>query len=52
VRIAGLFELKQRRRYFALPGEITVTLGDHVRYERGDDPARITKDLEIRVASL
>ncbi len=52
VRIAGLFELKRRRRYFALPGEITVTFGEPVSYSRGEDPARITRDLERRIASL
>ena len=52
VRITGLFELKQRRRYFALPGEITVTFGEPVSYECGEDAGRITKDLERRVASL
>ncbi|HSF24128.1 MAG TPA: lysophospholipid acyltransferase family protein, partial [Blastocatellia bacterium] len=52
VNIAGLFELKQHRRFFALPGEITVTLGAPVRYERRDDPAFIAGDLEKRVASL
>ncbi|HWO02726.1 MAG TPA: AMP-binding protein [Blastocatellia bacterium] len=52
VKIAGLFELKQRRRYFALPGEITVTFGESVSYERGEDPGCITKDLETRIASL
>jgi long-chain acyl-CoA synthetase len=52
VKISGLFELKQRRRYFALPGEITVTFGEPVSYERGEDPGRITKDLETRIARL
>jgi hypothetical protein len=52
VRIAGLFELKKRRRYFALPGEITVTFGEPVSYTRAEDPACITRDLETRAASL
>lgn len=52
VKIAGLFELKQRRRYFALPGEITVTFGEPVSFERGEDPGRITTDLETRIARL
>jgi long-chain acyl-CoA synthetase len=52
VRIAGLFELKRRKRRFARPGEITVTFGEPVSYGREDDPARVTKDLERRVASL
>lgn len=52
VKIAGLFELKQRRRYFALPGDISVTFGEPVSYEPAEDPARITEDLEMRVARL
>jgi long-chain acyl-CoA synthetase len=52
VKIGGLFELKRRKRYFALPGEITVTFGAPVGYARAEVPARITKDLETRVASL
>lgn len=52
VKISGLFELKQRRRFFALPGEITVRFGEPVSYESGEDPARITKDLETRIADL
>ena len=52
VRIAGLFELKQRKRYFALPGEITVTFGEPVGYRRGEDPACITRDLETRASNL
>jgi long-chain acyl-CoA synthetase len=49
VRLAGLFELKLRRRHFAAPGEITVTFGDPVSYARSEDPAFITSDLETRV---
>jgi long-chain acyl-CoA synthetase len=52
VRISGLFELKQRKRYFALPGEITITFGEPVRYQGSDDPASITRDLEKRAAGL
>lgn len=35
-----------------LPGEITVKFGEPVSYLRGEDPARITKDLERRIANL
>jgi long-chain acyl-CoA synthetase len=52
VKISGLFELKQRRRYFALPGEISVTFGEPVSYPPGEDRARITRDLEIRAAGV
>jgi long-chain acyl-CoA synthetase len=52
LKISGLFELKQRRRYFALPGEIIVTFGEPVSYSSEDDRARITRDLEDRVANI
>jgi long-chain acyl-CoA synthetase len=52
IKIAGLFELKMRRRLFALPGEITVTFGKPANYDRGEEPGRITKDLESRVEDL
>jgi long-chain acyl-CoA synthetase len=52
LRIDGLFELKQRRRYVARPGEVSITVGAPVAYEAGTDPASITKDLERRVAGL
>jgi hypothetical protein len=52
VRIDGLFELKQRRTYFALPGQITVTFGEAVSYEQGEDADFITRDLERRVTEV
>jgi long-chain acyl-CoA synthetase len=52
VRIDGLFALKQRRRYVARPGEVSITFGPSVRYEPGTDPTAITKDLEARVDAL
>jgi long-chain acyl-CoA synthetase len=52
VKIEGLFELKQRRRYFARPFQIQVKFGEPVRYEHGESADFITRDLEKRVASL
>lgn len=52
VKIEGLFELKEQRRYFARPGEISITFGDPVRFERDCDPALITRELEFRVINL
>jgi long-chain acyl-CoA synthetase len=52
LRIDGLFELKQRSRYLAWPGEVSITVGAPVRYEPGSDAAAITSDLERRVAAL
>jgi long-chain acyl-CoA synthetase len=52
VRIDGLFELKQKRQYFARPGQVSVTFGVPVRYADEETPERITRDLERRVATL
>jgi hypothetical protein len=52
IMIAGLFELKKRKRFFALPNEITVTFGEPVRYKAGASPDEITRDLEERLADL
>lgn len=52
VKIEGLYELKRRKRFFALPGEITVTFGEPVGYTQGEDADFITRDLERRVAEL
>jgi long-chain acyl-CoA synthetase len=52
VKIEGLYEIKQKRRYFARPGEITVTFGEPVRFSGDDDPARIARDLQSRVERL
>jgi long-chain acyl-CoA synthetase len=52
VKIEGLFELKQKRRYFAAPGQITVTFGEPLSYSPAEKSEDITKDLEIRVAKL
>jgi long-chain acyl-CoA synthetase len=52
VKIEGLYEMKEPRRYFARPGEISVTFGEPVRFERDSDPALITRELESRVANL
>ncbi len=52
VKIDGLFELKQRRQYFARPGQVSVTFGEPVKFSADDDSSQITKDLEQRVAAL
>ena len=52
LRIDGLFEVKQRRRYVAWPGEVSITIGAPVRYDAGTDAAAVTRDLERRVAGL
>jgi long-chain acyl-CoA synthetase len=52
VRIDGLFELKQRRQYFARPGRVSVTFGEPRRFAPGEDAAVIAQQLAARVASL
>jgi long-chain acyl-CoA synthetase len=52
VKIEGLFELKERGRYFARPGRVTVKFGEPLRVSRTDDPAKVTRELEAAVASL
>jgi long-chain acyl-CoA synthetase len=52
VKIDGLFELKAKNKHFALPGQITVTFGEPVVYQSGEDTDFITQDLARRVAIL
>jgi long-chain acyl-CoA synthetase len=52
LRIDGLFELKQRRRHLAWPGEVSITVGAPVCYGPGTDAVAIASDLERRVAAL
>jgi long-chain acyl-CoA synthetase len=49
-RIDGLFE--RRRRIPVRPGRVSVIFGEPVRYARGEEPGRITADLESRIAAL
>jgi len=52
MRIHGLGRLKQAKRHWAWPGEISVNIGDPVRYSTEDTPEKIATDLERRVRSL
>jgi long-chain acyl-CoA synthetase len=52
VRLDGLYEMKQKKKYFARPGKVRVTIGEPVKYSRDDDPASIARDLQRRVESL
>ena len=52
IKLDGLFELKQRRKFFVRPGTVTVTFGQVVQFSSSDTPAEITRELESRVASL
>jgi 1-acyl-sn-glycerol-3-phosphate acyltransferase len=53
VKLCGLYELKKSgRRGFAEPNRIRVTFGEAVKYALVEEPARIARDLEKRVAAL
>jgi long-chain acyl-CoA synthetase len=52
MRIDGLWKLKQAKRHFARPGEISVTVGHAIRYSNRDKPEQITQDLAQRVKAL
>jgi long-chain acyl-CoA synthetase len=52
LKIDGLFELKARGRWFAKPGQVTITFGQPIRFARDAEPAVITRELEAQVAAL
>jgi long-chain acyl-CoA synthetase len=52
VRIDGLYELKRTGRKLAPPGAVKVAIGPAVRFDSDEDPFRIARDLETRMASL
>ena len=52
VHLGGLGRLKQEARYFASPGEVTLTVGEPIVFPRDDDAAREAAELERRVAEL
>jgi long-chain acyl-CoA synthetase len=52
IKIDGLFELKQQRKYFARPGQLSIIFGEPVRFSERTEPAKITQDLQKRVATL
>jgi long-chain acyl-CoA synthetase len=52
IRLEGAYGPKQRRRRFAAPGEVRVTIGEPVRYDADRDPQEIANDLQRRAASL
>jgi long-chain acyl-CoA synthetase len=52
IRIDGLWELKRANRHFALPGEVSVIVGEPVHYSNQDEPGQIARDLARRVKAL
>ncbi len=52
MRLDGAYGPKQRRRRYAKPGEVRVTIGEPVRYAPDRDPKEIAADIQRRVESL
>lgn len=52
MRIDGLFELKQAKKWATLPGAVKVTIGPRVRFERDADPLWVARELQRLVATL
>src|SRR5438128_11202159 len=52
MRIDGLWKLKEANRHFAWPGEVSVIIGEPVRYSNQDDPQEIARNLAQRVKGL
>jgi long-chain acyl-CoA synthetase len=52
LRIDGLWELKAANRHFARPRQVSVIIGEPVRYPSGDEPEKIAADLAERVKAL
>jgi long-chain acyl-CoA synthetase len=52
MRIHGLWRLKEARRHFAWPREISVEIGEAVSYSRECGPEQIAHDLAVRVQEL
>lgn len=52
MRIDGLYELKRSGRKRAGAGEITVTVGEPVRFPPDSDPAMMAEVLQKKVAAL
>ncbi len=52
IKVEGLFELKRRKRHWAWPGSVRLVFGAPVKFERGAEPAEITRALEAVVRAL
>ena len=52
LRVDGLWELKQASKHFARKGQISLSIGEPIRYSAQDKPEEITRDLEEWVRAL
>jgi long-chain acyl-CoA synthetase len=52
IKIEGLFQLKQQKRYFARPRQVTIIFGEPVRFSSSEESTHIAAELEKHVAAL
>ena len=52
VKLQGLYELKQRRQYFAPPGLVRTIFGEPIKFDPQAKPTEIAEELERRVAGI
>ncbi len=52
LRIDGLWELKQANKHFARPSQVSLAIGEPLKYSAQNKPEEITRDLEERVKAL
>ena len=52
IKLRGLFELKQQRKFLVRPGTVSVTFGDPIDFTRVQTPSDITSTLELTLKSL
>jgi long-chain acyl-CoA synthetase len=52
LRINGLFSLKEKKRWFALPGQVTIKIGQPIKFNQDADPAYITNELERTIKAI
>jgi len=52
MRIDGLFEVKQAGKKFARPGQISVRIGESIKFEKESAPAEIAETLQHKIQNL
>ena len=52
VKLEGLYELKRRKQYFAVPGLVRMIIGEAVTFDSKMNSTEITRELERRMALL
>ena len=52
MRIDGLYEVKESGKKFARPGQISVRIGERIRFDKGSAPAEIAEILQQKIQNL